>query len=85
MVGKVNHRLQELLTEKEKVIGRKSLAYHAKAMGVSKRSLERWLDKDNPTKRFDKDMIEKFCHYFSVDVGDILVYQPADNEGTQDE
>ena len=76
MAGHVTHKLQELLHKKEVELGeRKTLSYHAKQMKISKRSLERWLSKDNKTTRFDADMLAIFCEYFNVEVGDILVYE----------
>lgn len=77
MAGTVKHKLQELLHKKELALGeRKTLAYHAKQMNISKRSLERWLSKEKETTRFDADMLAVFCEYFDVEVGDILEYVP---------
>ena len=80
MAGIVEHRLMELLHKKDMEVGtRLSLSQHAKAIGVSKRSLDRWLDVDDPTTRFDADVLAKFCKYFDVEIKDVLVYVPEED------
>lgn len=73
----MKHRLLDLIHEKEKALN-KRLTVREIAWGahVSERLIYRWLDPDEPTTRFDSEVIEKFCEYFGVEVGDLLVYEP---------
>ena len=72
----MKHRLLDLIHEKEKALGRRlTIRQIAKGAEVSERLIYRWLDPDEPTTRYDSVVIEKFCEYFGVEVGDLLVYE----------
>lgn len=81
MSGKVINRLQQLLAEKEMKEGRRmTLKEHADKLDLHPRSLARWIDSENPTTRYDAEILAKFCKYFGVEVGDIIVYIPEVEE-----
>jgi DNA-binding Xre family transcriptional regulator len=47
-----------------------SVARLSKETGVPKQTIYNWLTGE--VRRFDADIIEKFCKYFACDVGDLL-------------
>lgn len=86
MRGHVKHRLLELIHAKETKMRRRLLMSEiAAGAGVSERLIYRWLDPDEEIKRFDESAIVGFCKYFEVTVGELLVYEPDDEEGAATE
>jgi DNA-binding Xre family transcriptional regulator len=84
--GRVKHRLLELIHEKEIQMRRRlNISEIAEGAGVSERLIYRWLDPEEEIKRFDENAIVGFCKYFEITVGDLLVYEPEDEEGTATE
>lgn len=77
MAKHVKHRLLELIHKKELEENRRvPVTEIAKGSGVSERLVYRWLDTDEPVKRFDDNVITGFCDYFDVDISELLVYKP---------
>jgi DNA-binding Xre family transcriptional regulator len=84
--GHVKHRLLELIHAKEAKLRRRLLMSEiAEGAGVSERLIYRWLDPNEEIKRFDEAALAGFCKYFEVTVGELLVYEPEDEEGTATE
>jgi DNA-binding Xre family transcriptional regulator len=68
---KLRNRLLFLLTEKERVLGRRiPQSEVARAIGVSEQLVARWVK--NQVRQFDGEVIEKLCAYFNCEVGDLL-------------
>lgn len=71
----VNNRFAVLLAEKQKKEDRFiPIGEVAGDTGVSRKTLYKW--EKNTLDRFDKDVIEKLCKYFGVDVSDLIEYTP---------
>ena len=84
MIGKVRHRLLELIHAKELELGRRvTVSEIAEGSGVSERLVYRWLDPDDTVKRFDEPALSGFCGYFKVGIEDLLVYEAGEDNGLQ--
>ncbi len=68
----IKNRFWVLLKQKEMEEGKDiSLVQVSKMTGVSRTTLQAW--RDNQIDRFDKDVLEKLCHYFHCQPGDLIV------------
>ncbi len=68
----ITNRFWVLLKQKEMEQGKDiSLVQVSKMTGVSRTTLQAW--RDNQIDRFDNDVLEKLCHYFHCQPGDLIV------------
>ena len=73
----MEHQLLKLIHKKEDEMGRRlTVRELAKGSGVSQKLIYRWLDPKIRVTRFDEKTITRFCNYFDVQPGDLLVYEP---------
>ena len=71
----VSNRFAFLLAEKQRKEDRFiPIGEVAGKTGVSRKTLYKW--EKNTVDRFDKDVIEKLCRYFGVDISELLEYVP---------
>jgi putative transcriptional regulator len=78
MLVPISNRFAKLLDQKQKKEDRYiSLAEVASDTKVSRKTLYKW--EKNTVDRFDRDVIEKLCQYFGVELSDLLEYTPADD------
>jgi DNA-binding Xre family transcriptional regulator len=75
MAGKIVNRLDEVRQRREKQSGEK-LTWEKVAAdtGLAYSTVLRWAR--NRLDRYDDKALVKFCEYFGVQPGDILVYEP---------
>ena len=74
VMGKIVNRLAEVKAAKEKHEG-KSITWEQVAgeTGLAYTTVLRWAK--NQIDRYDDKALAKFCEYFGVKVGDILMYE----------
>lgn len=74
MAGKIINRLDEIRLQREKETGEK-LTWEkiAQDTGMAYSTVLRWAR--NRIDRYDDKALAKFCDYFQVQPGDILVYE----------
>lgn len=68
----IKTRLKELIAIKEREGGRR-LTYRllSDELGISKTTITNWAKGD--LRDFNGEVLEKFCDYFGVDIGDVLI------------
>jgi putative transcriptional regulator len=82
MLVPISNRFAKLLAEKQEKENRFiPLAEVASDTKVSRKTLYKW--EKNIVDRFDREVIEKLCKYFGVDLSDLLEYTPDDTQPKQ--
>jgi putative transcriptional regulator len=82
MLVPISNRFAQLLEQKQKKEDRYiSLAEVASDINVSRKTLYKW--EKNTVDRFDRDVIEKLCKYFGVELSELLEYSPEEKKASR--
>lgn len=73
---RVVNRLPELIRQREERTGRRLLQKDiARATGIPEGTLSRYVN--DHINRFDRDIVERLCEYFEVELHELIVLEPA--------